>query len=188
MQVTINEIPLARVKEKRILRIVIDEQLSFTPHVELTTKKCRSAYNGLPLYSDLAPNMAIQLYKAYIRSRLEYGCIIWVYKIRQKNHMNKLQSTQRSALSLTLRTMKSTPADSIGAELPVTSIDLCHEELQRHEAIKMHRDPDSYFIYKMNKTTKSTSKQSPCKHLQSILKQLLKKVSPSKKLHRSRKT
>ena len=40
MQVTIDETPLTRVKGKRILGIVIDKQLSFTPHLELTTKKC----------------------------------------------------------------------------------------------------------------------------------------------------
>ena len=64
--------------------------------------------------------------------------------------------------------MKSTPTNTIEAELSVTPIDLRLEELQRHEAFKIHRDPDSYFDYKMKKRTKSTSKQSPCKHLQSI--------------------
>ena len=84
IQVTINETPLTRVNEKQILGIVIDEQLSFTPQVELTTKKCRSAYNGLILYQDVGPNVALQLHKAYIKSKLEYGCIIWGYKIHQK--------------------------------------------------------------------------------------------------------
>ena len=37
ISVTIDQTPLARVKEKRTLGIVIDEQLSFTPHIELTT-------------------------------------------------------------------------------------------------------------------------------------------------------
>ena len=75
-QVTIDETPLTKVKEKWTLGIFIDEKLSFTLHGELTTKKCRSAYNKLTLYPDLAPNVALQLYKAYIRSRLEHGCII----------------------------------------------------------------------------------------------------------------
>ena len=76
IQLTTNETLLAGVKEKQIHGNVIDEQLSFTPHVELTAKKHRSAYNRLTLYQDLAPNAALQLYKAYIRSRLEFGCII----------------------------------------------------------------------------------------------------------------
>ena len=63
IQVTIDETPLTRVKEKRILGIVIAEQLSFAPLVELTIKKCNSAYKRLDLYPDLAPTVALQLYK-----------------------------------------------------------------------------------------------------------------------------
>ena len=85
--------------------------------------------------------------------------------------MKKSESAQRGALSLTLKTMKSTPTNATEAELSVTPFNLRLEELHRHEAIKMHKDPDSYFNYKINKTIKSTSKQSPCKYLQSTLKQ-----------------
>ena len=95
--------------------------------------------------------------------------------------MKKLESAQRDALSLILRTMNSTLTYAIETmQLSVTPINLRLEELQRHEAIKMHRDPDSYFNHKMNKTTKSTSKQSPCKYLQSILKQLMKELGYQK--------
>ena len=97
-----------------------------------------------------------------------------------KNHLKKLESAQRGPLSLILRTMRSTPTNTIEAELSMTPIDLCLEELQSHGAIKIHRDPDSYFNYKMNKTTKISSKQSPCKHLQIILKQLLKQLAHQK--------
>ena len=72
------------------------------------------------------------------------------------------------------------PTWTTEVELSVTPIDLRLEELQRHEAIKMHRDPVSYLNYKMNKKTKSSSRQSPCKHLQSTLKQLLKELAHQK--------
>ena len=94
IQVTIDETPLTRVKEKQILGIFINEQLSFTPPGKLTTKKYRSKYNILSLYPDLAPSVALQLYKAYIRSRLEYGCIIWVYKVHKEwTTSNKKKNT-----------------------------------------------------------------------------------------------
>ena len=85
-------------------------------------------------------------------------------------------SGQGDALLLILRAMKSTATNAIEAKLSVTSIDLCLEELQGHEAIKRHRYPDSYFNCKMNKVTKSSSKKIPCKHLQNILKTLLKEL------------
>ena len=102
--------------------------------------------------------------------------------------MKKLESAQRGALSMTLKTMKSTPTNATEAELSATPINLWLEELHRHEAIKMHKDPDSYFNYKISKRIKSTSKQSPCKYLQSTLKQLMNKLGHQKNWHRSRKT
>ena len=72
--------------------------------------------------------------------------------------------------------MMCTATNTIEVKLSVTSVELCLEELRRHEAIKMYRYPDSYFNYKTNKVTKSSSKKSPCKHLQNILKTLLNEL------------
>ena len=58
-------------------------------------------------------HLALQLYKTYIRTKLEYGCIIWGHAICHKNHMKQLEGTQRGALSLILQTMKSTPLEAI---------------------------------------------------------------------------
>ena len=41
--VTINEIPLKQVQTKRVLGIVIDENLTFTSHIENITIKCEQA-------------------------------------------------------------------------------------------------------------------------------------------------
>ena len=98
--VTIDEKLLTEVKEKRILGVIIDENLSFTSHIE-QIKKCKTAYNRLTLYPDLSPHLALQLYKAYIRTKLEYGCIIWGHTIYQKKH-KQLEDVQRGALSLVL--------------------------------------------------------------------------------------
>ena len=48
-----------------------------------------------------------------------------------------LESAQRGALSLILRTMKSTLTEALEAELSVLPIDLSIEELQRHEEGKL---------------------------------------------------
>ena len=68
--VTINEIPLKRVQTKRVLGFVIDDNLTFTSHIENITIKCKQAYNRLTLFADLNPNLAVQLYKSYIRLKL----------------------------------------------------------------------------------------------------------------------
>ena len=50
-------------------------------HCILNTQKCTIAYNRLTLYLDLPLNLAHQLYKAFIKSKLEFGCTIQGFRI-----------------------------------------------------------------------------------------------------------
>ena len=53
--VTINGSSLTKVKANRVLGIIIDEDLTFTSHVEHIIQKCKRAYNRLTFYPDLSP-------------------------------------------------------------------------------------------------------------------------------------
>ena len=97
-------------KKKNILGVIIDENLNFNK------KKCKTAYNRLTLYPDLSPHHKLQLHKAYIKTKLEYGYIIWGHTIYQKNHMKQLEDAQRGALTLILRTMKPTPLEAVQSD------------------------------------------------------------------------
>ena len=57
--VTIDGKSLIKVKAKRVLGIIIDEDLTFTTHIEHITQKCKVAYNRLTLYSDLSHQFAL---------------------------------------------------------------------------------------------------------------------------------
>ena len=46
------------------------------------------------------------------------------HSIYKKNHAAMLESAQKGALSLILRTLKSTPTDALESELFITPIDL----------------------------------------------------------------
>ena len=67
LPVVIDEVLISKVSNKRALGIMIDEDLSFTPYIELITKKCKQAYNRLTLFPSLNPHLALQLYKSFIR-------------------------------------------------------------------------------------------------------------------------
>ena len=69
--------------------------------------------------------------------------------------------------------MKSTTLEAIESEMGAASIELRIEELQRREAIKLYQNQDSCLRHKIKSFDLTSSKQSPCKHLQKILKQLL---------------
>ena len=74
--VTIDRKSLTKVKAKRVLGIIIVEDITFTLHIEHITQKCKIAHNRLTLYPDLSPHLALQLYKAFIRSKFEFGCTV----------------------------------------------------------------------------------------------------------------
>ena len=133
--VTINGSSLTKAKAKRVLGIIIDGDLTFTPHVEQITQKCKMAYNRLTLYPDLSPHLALQLYKSSITSKLEFGCTVSGFRIHNAKHLKLLESAQRGAASLVLKTVKSNPTDGLESELSILLIDLRLEELQRHEAV-----------------------------------------------------
>ena len=62
--VTINGSSLTKVKAKRVLGIITDEDLTFTPHVEHMTQKYKMAYNSLPwLVSSSCSSTLQSLYK-----------------------------------------------------------------------------------------------------------------------------
>ena len=94
--------------------------------------------------------------------------------------MKQLEDAQRGALSLIIRIMKSTPLEAIESEMATTPIDLRIEELRRYEAIKLYQNQDSYLSHKIKSYDLTNSKQSPCKHLQKILKQPLTQIAKEK--------
>ena len=61
-----------------------------------------------------------------------------------------LESAQKGALSLILRTLKPTPTDAFETELFTSPIDLRIQELQCHEAIKLFQKENPYISNKIN--------------------------------------
>ena len=86
----ISENSLTKVKARRVQGIIIHEDLTFLAHNELITQKCKIAYYRLTLYPDLSPHLALQLYKAFIRSKLEFGCTLWGFRIHNAKYLKLL--------------------------------------------------------------------------------------------------
>ena len=97
-----------------------------------------------------------------------------------KNHRKQLEEAQRGALSLILWTTKSTSLEAIESEIATTPIDLRIEKLLRHKAVNLYQNQDLYLSHKIKIYDLTNSKQSPCKHLQKILKQLLTQIAKQK--------
>ena len=142
-----------RVSSQRVLGIILDEDLSFSPYIDHITTKCIiRSYNRLTLFPDLLrPDLDVQIYKSFICSKLEYGSVIWGHSIHTTKHLRQLESDQNGALKFILRAMKSTPSEALESELNITPIDLRLQELQRIESVKLLQKDDHYILNKMKK-------------------------------------
>ena len=102
-----NGTPLKKVSSQRVLGITIDEDLTLTPHVEYITSRCKEAYNRFTLFPDMRTDFAVQVFKSFICSKLEYSNIIWVYTIYTDKHRRPSEAAQKCALTLILNGLQS---------------------------------------------------------------------------------
>ena len=159
----------------------MDEDFSFTSHIEFITKKCKQAYNSLTLFPSLYPHLALQLYKSFICSRLEFGSIVWGFKLYQREHLKMRESAQRGVLSLILRTMRSPSIEALEAELSVLPIDNRIEEPQGHESGKLLTKEEEYIKANMEEKSHKQKFESPFCNLRSLAKQLIQHIVQTKK-------
>ena len=177
--VTIDGNSLTKVKAKRVLGIIIDEYLTSTMHMEHIIQKCKIAYNRLTLFPDLSPHFVLQLYN--LRSKLEFGCTVWGFRIHNVKHLKPLESAQGGVTSLILKTIKSTSTDALESERSILPIDLRLEELQQYEAVKLLIKEDDYIQSNMIGRNKAHKMGSPFENLRSLTKQILQFLSQGKK-------
>ena len=155
---------LKQVKEKKILRIIVDEKLTFKSHVEYICTEARKSYGHLAAIPMLSPANYVTIYKSFIRSHLEYCCAAWSHRIYHNSNLKLVESTQREALSLILRSFKSIPTVALEAELGVLPIDIRLQELNRMECLKLLRKNDITFKDKLIASFKN-QKPSPLQNL-----------------------
>lgn len=89
---------ISRLTEIKDLGLVFDQRFSFIPHItQLTLSACR-IYGFIVRNARLFENSStiIHLFNALVRSKLEYGCLIWrpIYNC----HAHHLETVQRRFL------------------------------------------------------------------------------------------
>ena len=129
----------------------------------------------------MRPDLAVQIFKSFIRFKLEHENIIWGHTIYTGKHRRFLEATQKSTLTIVLRAMKSTPTEALESELNIVPIDLRLEEFQRMEAMKLFQKNGQFITNNMGKTVNS-KELTPLTHLGHQAKQLLTVKSKHQKI------
>ena len=104
--------------EIKFLGLFFDKKLSFLPHINYLKKKCQKTMNLLRVVSSshwgADRTTLLSLYKSLIRSRLDYGCI--VYGSARPSYLSRLDPIQNQALRSCLGAFRTSPIASLEVE------------------------------------------------------------------------
>ena len=116
--------PIKVVKEMRFLGLVFDTKLSFLPHIRALKARCMKALDVLKVLSATEwgadSTVLLQLYRALVRSKLDYGSI--VYGSARKSYVKFLDPVHHQGLRLSLGVFRTSPILSCrhGVKPPLT--------------------------------------------------------------------
>ena len=77
------------------------------------------------------------------------------FRIHNAKDLKLVESAQRGAASLILKTIKSTPTDGLESELSILPIDLHLAEFERHKVVKLLIKEDDYIQSNMKRKNKA---------------------------------
>lgn len=114
----LNGTKLKRCESLKILGLIFDYKLSWLPHINNLKKQCNQKLNIIKSISSTRwgadSQILINTYKALIRSKLDYGAII--YCSATTSTLERLNSVQTTTLRIAFGAFKTSPKNSIITE------------------------------------------------------------------------
>ena len=133
------------VDEAKFLGVIFDRKLSFIPHIKYLKAKCLKALNLLKVLSHTSwgadRTVLLHLYRSLIRSKLDYGAI--VYGSARKSYLAMLDTVHHQGLRLALGAFRTSPVESLYVEADEPSLYLRREKLALQYAIRLAANPSN---------------------------------------------
>ena len=115
-----------------------DSRLSFKKHISVLQTQCREALNLIRVVAHLKwggdRDTLLMLYRAIVRSKLDYGCI--VYGTASNTNLRQLDSIHNSRLRLPLGAFCTSPISSLYTEANETPLEERGLKLSLHYYLK----------------------------------------------------
>ena len=133
------------VEDFKFLGVLFDRKLSFKPHIKYFKAKCLKALNLLKVLSHTDwgadRTVLLQLYRSLIRSKLDYGSI--VYGSARPSYISSLDTVHHQGLRLALGAFRTSPVQSLYVEAEEPSLYLRREKLALQYAIRIAANPSN---------------------------------------------
>lgn len=133
------------VKETKFLGLTFDNKLSFIPHMQQLRAKCMKALNLLRVvaHKDWGSDgkMLLKLYHSLVRSKLDYGSII--YGSARKSYTQMLDPIHNLALRLCLGAFRTSPIESLLVEANEPPLAIRRNKLSVQYALRVASNPSN---------------------------------------------
>ena len=114
-QLYLNDTLIPVEEQVKFLGLMFDSKLTFLPHIKLLKTKCTKALNLLHVVAHTSwgadQQTLLLLYRSLIRSKLDYGCI--VYGSTRSSYLRMLDPVQNQALRLCTGAFGTSPSSSL---------------------------------------------------------------------------
>ena len=139
----LNGHPIPVVEEFKFLGLIFDKKLTFLPHIKYLKDRCQKALDLLRVLSNTDwgadRKVLLRLYRALIRSKLDYGCI--VYGSTYNSYLKMLDPIHNQGLRLCLGAFRTSPAESLYVEANEPSLSDRRLKLSLQYATKLSSNP-----------------------------------------------
>ena len=112
------------VGETKFLGVIFDQKLSFIPHLKSLKSRCMKALDIIKVVANQEwgadKSVLLNLYRSLIRSKLDYGCI--VYGSARPSYLKMLNTIHHQGLRLAIGAFRTSPVESLyieAGELPL---------------------------------------------------------------------
>ena len=126
-----SQIPV--VAESKFLGVIFDKKFSFIPHIKHLKAKCLKVLSHTSWGADRTT--LLHLYRSLIRSKLDYGSI--VYGSARKSYLQMLDTVHNQGLRLALGGFRTSPVSSLNVEADEPSLWLRREKLSLQYVIRL---------------------------------------------------
>ena len=140
---TLNGSQIPVVDETKFLGVIFDRKLNFRSHIAYLRDRSLKSLNLLKVVANTKwgadRDSLLQLYRALIRSKLDYGCV--VYGSARPSYLESLEPVANKALRLCLGAFRTSPIDSLQVEANEPSLTLRREQLSLQYAARLQVNP-----------------------------------------------
>ena len=165
----------------KFLGIIFDSKLSFIPHILHLKDKCLKALNIIKVTSHHKwggdQQTLLNLYRAIIRSKLDYGCA--VYGSARPSYLRMLDPVINQALRLCLGAYRTSPKESLQIEAGETPMTLRHTQLALQYVIKTAANSSLPTYNTLFHTNISTTKSNLIQPLSSRIASSIHHILPN---------